>query len=377
MISRSRFISAVYLAALLTGFLAIVITAVTPAQAARVKDLGSFAGVRSNQLTGYGIVVGLAGTGDDNLAYTIESMKSTVSRFGLTLPDGVNPSVKNTAAVILTAEIPAFAKPGQTIDITVSALGKAKSLRGGTLILSPLMGADGQVYAMAQGNVVIAGLGAEGRDGSRIQVNVPSSGSIPGGATVERMVSSPLGSSAALVFNLHQADFSTAMNVSKTINNAFGDGTATPMDAVSIQVSAPAAVKDRVALIGMIESLQAERAAAAAKVIVNSRSGTVVIGQDVRITAAAVSHGSLIVRVDENLDASQPEPFSDGETVVLPDSEISIAETGGRAFVFEPGVSLADLVKAINDVGAAPSDLVAILEALKAAGAMTAELVVI
>ncbi|MGB7404511.1 MAG: flagellar basal body P-ring protein FlgI [Pacificimonas sp.] len=349
----------------------------TPAHAERIKDLGSFAGVRSNQLTGYGIVVGLAGTGDDNLPYLVESLKSTVSRFGLTLPPNVNPSAKNAAAVLVTAELPAFAKPGQTIDVTIGAIGKAKSLRGGTLILAPLFGADGQIYAMAQGSVIISGLGAEGRDGSRIQVNVPSSGRIPGGASVERLVSSPLSSSAALVFNLHRGDFSTANNVAARINAALGPGTATPLDAVSIQVSAPSVVQERVALIGLIESLEAERAAAAAKVIVNSRSGTVVIGQDVRISAAAVSHGSLVVRVDENLFPSQPAPFSDGETVVVPDSDVSVTEEGGRAFVFQPGVSLADLVKAINDVGAAPSDLVAILEALKQAGAMSAELVVI
>ncbi|MEO0501303.1 MAG: flagellar basal body P-ring protein FlgI [Pseudomonadota bacterium] len=360
---------------LATFLLAALFTA--PAHAERIKDLGNFAGVRANQLTGYGLVVGLAGTGDDNLEYTVESIKSAVSRFGIVLPPGIRPPARNAAAVMITASLPPFAKPGQTIDVTVSALGRAKSLRGGTLILAPLVGADGEIYAAAQGSVVISGLGAEGRDGSRIQVNVPSAGRIPGGATVERLVSSPLASSAALVFNLHRADFSTAINVADRINAALGPDTAAPLDAVSIQVSAPAVVRDRVALIGLIESLEAERAAAAAKVIVNSRSGTVVIGQDVRISAAAVSHGSLVVRVDENLIPSQPGAFSDGETVVVPDSEVSVLEEASRAFLFEPGVSLADLVKAINDVGAAPSDLVAILEALKEAGAMSAELVVI
>lgn len=348
-----------------------------PANAERLKDLGGFAGVRANQLTGYGIVLGLSGTGDDNLPYTIESVKSAISRFGLTLPPGVNPALKNAAAVMITTDLPPFAKPGQKIDITVSALGKAKSLRGGNLILAPLIGADGQVYAMAQGSLAVGGLGVDGKDGSSVTINVPSTGRIPGGATVERMVDSALGSSPALVFNLHQADFSTAMNVVRAINNVVGAGTAEPIDAVSVKVSAPPVVETRVALISIIENLEVARAAAAARVIVNSRTGTIVIGQDVRITAAAVSHGSLTVRVDEAPYASQPEPFSRGETAVIPDSTISVEASGGRVFLFEPGISLADLVKAINDVGAAPGDLVAILEALKQAGAMSADLMVI
>ncbi|MHB9880242.1 flagellar basal body P-ring protein FlgI [Pacificimonas sp. ICDLI1SI03] len=354
-----------------------LIALVAPVQAERLKDLGAFAGVRSNQLTGYGFVVGLAGTGDDNLPYTIESVRAAVSRFGLTLPPGVNPSLKNTAAVMITADLPAFAKPGQTIDITVSALGKAKSLRGGSLILAPLYGADGQIYGMAQGSLVVGGFGAEGRDGSRIQVNVPSSGRIPGGATVERMVDSPIHDSPALVFNLREADFSTTMNVVNAINAAVGEGTASALDAVSIKVSAPPVVETRVALISIIENLDVAKAEAPARVVVNSRTGTVVIGKDVKLSAAAVSHGSLTVRVDERPYASQPGPFSDGETVVVEDSAVSYEQGDGRVFLFEPGVSLADLVNAINAVGAAPGDLVAILEALKQAGAMTAQLVVI
>jgi flagellar P-ring protein precursor FlgI len=349
----------------------------TAASAERIKDIGGFAGVRSNQLTGYGVVVGLGGTGDDNLPYTIESVKSAVSRFGLTLPPGVDPSLKNAAAVMLTADLPPFSKPGQTIDVTVAAMGKAKSLRGGSLVLAPLLGADGQVYAMAQGSLAVGGLGADGKDGSSITINVPSSGRIPGGATVERMVDTALADSPALVFNLHQADFSTAMNVVKAINGMVGPGTAQPIDAVSIKVSAPPVVETRVALISIIENLEVARAASAAKVIVNSRTGTIVIGQDVRITAAAVSHGSLTVRVDEAPYPSQPAPFSSGETVVVPDSQISVEQRDARMFLFQPGVSLADLVKAINGVGAAPGDIVAILEALKQAGAMSAELVVI
>ena len=374
----SRFFSATSARAFLCALLAASAALMSaPASAERIKDLGSFAGVRSNQLTGYGIVVGLAGTGDDNLPYTVESAKSAISRLGLTLPPGVDPSLKNAAAVMLTAELPPFAKPGQQIDVTVAAIGKAKSLRGGSLILAPLVGADGEVYAMAQGTLIVGGLGVEGADGSRVQINVPSAGRIPGGATVERMVDSPLGRSPALVFNLREPDFSTAMNVVEAINAAVGPGTASPLDAVSIKVSAPPVVDTRVALISVIENLPVERAAAAAKIVVNARTGTVIIGRDVRLSAAAVSHGSLTVRVDEAPFVSQPAPFSDGQTAVVPDSEIDVTQQGGSMFLFQPGASLAELVKAINAVGAAPGDLVAILEALKQAGAMSAELVVI
>lgn len=357
--------------------LAALLFALTPAHAERLKDIGAFAGVRTNQLTGYGIVVGLAGTGDDNLPYTIQSAKAAVSRFGLTLPPGVDPSLKNAAAVMITAELPPFAKPGQTIDVTVSAIGKSKSLRGGNLILAPLQGADGQIYAMAQGSLIVGGLGVDGADGSRVQVNVPSTGRIPAGATVERMVPTAIGDSQALVFNLREPDFSTTMNVVEAINEYIGEGTASPLDAVSIKVAAPPVVETRVALISLIENIEVEKAQAAARIVVNSRTGTVIIGQDVKLSAAAVSHGSLTVRVDEAPFPSQPGPFSDGQTVVVPDSQISVEQGDGRMFLFEPGVSLADLVKAINSVGAAPGDLVAILEALKQAGAMSAELVVI
>jgi flagellar P-ring protein precursor FlgI len=357
--------------------LLLLVLLAAPAEAARVKDLGGFAGIRSNQLAGYGIVVGLDGTGDDNLPYTIQGAKNAVSRFGLTLPPGVNPALKNSAAVMLTAELPAFAKPGQKIDVTVSAIGKAKSLRGGTLLMAPLMGADGEVYAVAQGSLAVGGLGAEGRDGSKITVNVPSTGRIPGGATVERLVESPLGASEALVFNLHDPDFTTAVRVAAAINGALGSGTATAIDAVSIKVSAPRVVEQRVAMISTVEALTVARDAAPARVVVNSRTGTIVISADVRVTPAAVSHGSLTVRVAEDLLPSQPAPFSRGETVVVPDSGVDVEQPSARMFVFEPGVSLASLVDAINRVGAAPADLVAILEALKQAGALTAELVVI
>jgi flagellar P-ring protein FlgI len=346
--------------------------------AERLKDLGEFAGVRSNQLVGYGLVVGLNGTGDDNLPYTIQSAKSAISRFGVVLPSSINPGLKNVAAVMLTAELPAFAKPGQRIDVTVSAIGKAKSLRGGSLLMAPLLGADGATYAMAQGSLAVGGLGVEGADGSKIIINVPSTGRIPSGASVERMVISPFGTSPAMVFNLHTADFTTAQRVTEAINTAVGAGTAHPLDAVSIQVSAPPVVETRVALMSVIENLQVKPAAAPARVIVNSRTGTIVIGSEVRVSAAAVSHGSLTVRVSEELRVSQPSPLARrGETVVTPSSKIDIAQPDPHMFLFAPGVSLADLVKAVNAVGAAPADLVAILEALKQAGALKAELIII
>jgi flagellar P-ring protein FlgI len=351
---------------------------VSPVQAERLKDLGAFAGVRSNQLVGYGLVVGLNGTGDDNLPYTIQSAKSALARFGVTLPPTLNPGLKNAAAVVLTADLPAFAKPGQRIDVTVSAIGKAKSLRGGSLLMAPLLGADGNTYAIAQGNLAVGGLGIEGADGSKLTINVPSTGRIPDGASVERAVAVPLGTSAALVFNLREADFTTAQRVTDAINAAIGTGTAQPLDAVSIQVSAPPVVETRVALISVIENLQVKPSAAPARVIVNSRTGTIVMGADVRISPAAVSHGSLTVRVSEDFRISQPQPLSrGGETVVAPKSTIDATQKEARMFVFAPGAALAELVKAVNAIGASPADLVAILEALKQAGALKAELVII
>jgi flagellar P-ring protein FlgI len=347
-------------------------------QAERLKDIGEFAGARSNQLVGYGLVVGLNGTGDDNLPYTIQSAKTVMSRLGVTLPANINPGLKNVAAVMLTADLPAFAKPGQRIDVTVSAIGKAKSLRGGSLIMSPLIGADGATYAMAQGSLAVGGLGVEGADGSKLTVNVPSTGRIPNGASVERMVASPLGTSPAMVFNLHMADFSTAQRAADAINKAVGAGTAQPLDAVSIKVLAPPVVDTRVALISIIENLQVTPATAPAKVIVNSRTGTIVIGTEVRVSAAAVSHGSLTVRVSEELRVSQPPPLARGaQTVVVPASDIKVTQADARMFLFAPGVSLAELVKAVNAVGASPADLVAILEALKQVGALKAELIII
>lgn len=347
-----------------------------PAEATRIKDIGGFQGLRANQLTGYGLVVGLAGTGDDSLEYATQGIKGTVSRFGLTLPPGVNPSLKNAAAVIVTAELPPFAKPGQRLDITVSALGKAKSLRGGTLIMMPLLGADGQIYAMAQGNMAVGGLGIDAADGSRTLVNIPSAGRIPGGATVERSVGTGFADTPYLTFNLAEPDLTTALRVAEAINGTTGSGIAEAIDAVSIQIRTETGASKRIMQMGLIENIQVTPAKAAARVIVNARTGTVVINDMVRITPAAVSHGKLTVKIQENPLVVQPAPFSRGETAVEPNSDITIEEQDAPMFNFDRGASLAEIVETINAIGATPGDLVAILEALKQAGAMKAELLI-
>jgi len=357
------------------SLLALLIAA--PLQAERIKDLGTFQGLRTNQLTGYGIVVGLAGTGDDSLDYTTQGMRGVASRFGFSLPPGVNPALKNAAAVMITAELKPFAKPGEKLDITVAALGKAKSLRGGTLLMAPLQGADGQTYAMAQGNLAVGGLGIDAADGSKVTVNVPTAGRIPGGATVERTVDAGFATSPELRFNLAEADLTTVGRVADVINSRLGAGRARAIDAVTVAISAPQGAELRTALMGQIEDLTVQPGDAPARVIVNARTGTVVINGAVRIAPAAVSHGKLTVRVNERLQTSQPEGFSQGQTVVTPKSNISIDEERRPMFKFAPGASLADIVKAVNAIGASPADLVAILEALKEAGAMKADLVVL
>ena len=297
-----------------------------------------------------------------------------VSRFGLTLPPGINPSLKNAAAVIITAELPAFAKPGQRLDITVSALGKAKSLRGGTLVMVPLRGADGQIYAMAQGNLAVGGLGVDAADGSKLTVNVPSAGRIPGGATIERAVASGFADSAVVTFNLAEADLTTAQRVAAAIQRL---APARAIDAVSVAIEAPPGAESRAMLMSLIENIDVNPADAPARVIVNARTGTVVINGAVRIAPAAVSHGKLTVRVEENPRISQPAPFSNGETALEPSSDIEIEETRNPMFKLSPGASLSDIVAAINRIGASPGDLAEILQALKQAGAMKAELIVL
>jgi len=361
-----------------TGIALLIATQLTaPARAERIKDLATVAGVRSNPLVGYGLVIGLTGTGDQNTAYTSQSLKSMLKRFGVVLPTGTTPKPKNIAAVMVSAALPPFAKPGQRIDITVSSIANAKSLRGGTLLMTTLHGADGRVYALAQGNLVVGGFGIDAKDGSSITVNVPSVGRIPRGASVEVAAPTPFAGERYLVLNLHRPDFTTAERLSETINAFIGKGSAVPIDATSIRVQAPESAGQKVAFVSTLENLTLEPGEAPARVIINSRTGTVVISQHVRVMPAAVSHGSLTVTIQSQDQVSQPNPLSNGQTVVVPKSDIKVEQPSTRMFLFQPGVLLDEIVRAVNQVGAAPGDLVAILEALKEAGALRAELVVI
>ena len=362
---------------LLLSLLALLAAALpVAAHAERVRDLGAFQGVRPNQLTGYGIVVGLAGTGDDNLEYLTQAMRGVSGRMGVMLPPGVSPGLKNAAAVMITADLPAFAKPGQRIDVTVSTIGKAKSLRGGALILTPLYGADGQIYAMAQGNLAVGGLGISAKDGSQLTVNVPTVGRIAEGASVERAVATGFDSGDIVRYNLFAADFMTASRVRDAINR-FVPGTAAIEDGVTLALRLPQGADRRATMMAAIEMIEVTPAETAARVIVNSRTGTVVINNSVRLSPAAISHGKLTVRIDENPIVSQPAPFSRGQTAVVPDSTISTEEKSAHVMMLKPGASLSKIVDALNMLGVSPSDLVAILEALKQAGALKAEMVVI
>ena len=360
--------------------LLLCVLAAASVRAERIKDIASVAGVRANQLIGYGLVVGLDGTGDQTTQspFTVQSFNSMLKQFGINVPEGTRMQMKNVAAVMIQAELPAFAKPGQTIDITVSSISNAKSLRGGSLLLSSLKGVDGKVYAVAQGNLVVGGFAASGADGSNIKVNIPSSGRIPGGAIVERMVENNFAGGQPIIFNLNRADFTTANRLAKSINDLLGPGTARPMDAVSIMVDSPQDPAQRVDFMAMLENLEVKPGEEAAKVIINSRTGTIVVGQNVRVSPVAITHGSLTVSVSESLEVSQPNSFGgQGQTVVVPSSQVTATEETNPMFKFAPGATLEDIVKSVNNVGASPSDLMAILQALKQSGALKAELVVI
>mgnify|MGYP006270114475 FL=1 len=344
----------------------------------RLKDLVSIGGVRSNQLVGYGIVVGLNGTGDGNVVQTQQTVASLMQRFGVTVATG-DIQAKNTAAVMVTAELPPFAKPGQKIDVTVSSLSKAGSLRGGALLITQLVGPDNETYAIAQGNLAVGGLGITAKDGSSVTVNIPTVGRIPDGATVERIVANPFETAPSLMLNLNTPDFSNASKLVRAINTAFGNGTASAIDATTVRVNAPKELDRRVSFVAALEELTVIPSQPPARVIVNSRTGTIVISEGVRVSPAAVSHGSLTVRIKENLNVSQPNgSFAiGGTTQVTPDSNVAVNQTPAKTFLFAPDVQLASIVDAVNAVGASPADLVAILEALKQAGALHAELLVI
>lgn len=349
------------------------------AMAERIKDLATLGGIRSNQLIGYGLVVGLDGTGDQTTQtpFTVQSVKNMLAKLGVVVTGPGDPQLKNVAAVMVHADLPPFSKPGQAIDVTVSSLGNAKSLRGGSLLMTPMKGVDGQIYAMAQGSLVVSGFGAEGADGSSVTVNVQNTGRIPNGASVERSVPSSFSDQTMLVMSLNTPDFTTAKRVADSINESLGSNVARPMDSATIEIDAPLDPGAKVAFVSALENLKVKPGSAPARVIINARSGTVVIGSEVKLLPAAVAHGNLTVSITENYEASQPGAFARrGRTVVTPESSVSIEEES-RMFYIEPGITLRDVVAAVNKVGAAPGDLVAILEALEQAGALRAELIVI
>jgi len=349
-----------------------------PAQAERLKELISIQGVRDNPLVGYGLMVGLDGSGDQTqqTPFTTQSLNNMLSQLGVSVAPGTNMQLKNVAAVMVTATLPSFARPGQNIDVTVSSMGNAKSLRGGTLLMTPLKGADGMVYAVAQGNMVVGGAGASA-NGTKVQVNQLSSGRIPNGAIVERAVSSPLAEDGTFVLELNTSDFSTVQRAVEAINRSFGRGIASAVDARMIKVTAPAQPEERVGFLARIENLDVTPAQAVAKVIINARTGSVVMNQVVRVQDCAVAHGNLTVVINTQPTVSQPNSFSAGGTVVAPVSQIQMSQAGGALQMVRSGASLAEVVKGLNTLGANPQDLVSILQAMKAAGALRAELEVI
>lgn len=357
------------------------------AQADRVKDLATLAAQRPNQLIGYGLVVGLQGTGDDaSVPFTTQSMKAMLSQMGVridgpltdfeTAATAARVDIKNTAAVLVTADLPGFSKPGQRIDINVSAIGKASSLRGGSLIMTAMRGVDGEIYALAQGALTATGIDVSAA-GSKVQIGVPTSARIPGGAIVERIVDTPFESAENVIFNIRENDFSTTTAIVNAINKKFGGDVAQAIDGVSVSVRAPQNLNQRVAFMSMVEALEVTPGEPPARVVINSRTGTVVINRSVRVTAAAVSHGTISVAITATNEVSQPNMLAGGQTTEVQNADIKVAEPNKPMFLFQPGVELRQIVDAVNQVGATPSALIAILEALKSSGSLRAELVII
>ena len=354
----------------------------------RIKDLASVAAMRSNQLIGYGLVVGLAGSGDGaDVSFTAQSMKTLLNRLGVTLEGALSDfetsastgkvDIKNTAAVMVTAELPGFAKPGQKIDVTVSAIGKASNLRGGTLLLTSLRGVDGEIYAISQGSLAVTGIDATAAAGSKVVIGVPTSARIPQGATVERIVDNPFDKAERVILNVRDSDFTTTTAIVNVINNRFGADVARAMDGVTVSLQAPLDLTQRVAFMSMVENMDVMPGEPSARVVVNARTGTVVISRNVRVTAAAVSHGTISVSVAVTNEISQPGAFSGGTTAAVQNADVAVSEPNKPMFMFNPGVDLRQIVDAVNQVGATPSALIAILEALKSAGSLRADLLVI
>ena len=357
------------------------------AWADRIKDLASVAAGRTNQLIGYGLVVGLQGTGDgSDVSFTAQSMKSMLSRMGVSLDGPLSDfeqgttagkiDIKNVAAVMVTAELPPFAKPGQRIDINVSAIGKATNLRGGNLLLTSLRGVDGEVYGIAQGALTATGIDANAA-GSKVSIGVPTSARVPNGATVERMVETPFESSDHVVMNVRESDFTTTTAIVNAVNKSFGEGTARAIDGMSLAIRAPTDMSQRVAFMSMVENLDVVPGEPPARVVINSRTGTVVISRNVRVTAAAVAHGTISVAISATNEVSQPNPLAQGQTAPVENAQIAVNEPKNPMFLFQPGVDLRQVVDAVNQVGATPSALIAILEALKSTGSLRAELIII
>ena len=367
--------------------LATWLLACAPAHADRIKDLTEVAAMRSNQLVGYGLVVGLQGTGDGaDVSFTAQSMKSLLARLGVNLDGPLSDfetgastgkvDIKNVAAVMVTAELPGFAKPGQKIDVNVSAIGKASNLRGGNLILTSLRGVDGEIYALAQGALTATGIDAAAA-GSKVAVGVPTSARIPSGAMVEKIVENSFEKSERIVLNVRESDFTTTTSIVNAINKQFGDDVARAMDAVTITLQAPENLSQRVAFMSMVENMDVKAGEPPARVVINSRTGTVVISRNVKVTAAAVSHGTISVAIAATNEVSQPGPLSNGQTAAVQNADIKVSEPNKPMFLFQPGIDLRQIVDAVNQVGASPSSLIAILEALKSSGSLRAELVII